>query len=210
MPQARARVRVRRARPLPFARWPFLSGAWLASHAARAAAVVDALGHEPYDLSEVATAVGLDRTTAYRLLETLLEHRLVVRDPHTRRYRLGLHAIDYANAVRDRLEVRHAALSHLVDLQHELDLQPQLYRCTLVALLDDLEVVLVETIGAAASQQALEEAGLPLRPHLVVAGQFDEPSGQTALETLLTRGEPFTALFVVTIRWHSVRCCRCI
>jgi hypothetical protein len=28
-----------------------------------------------------------------------------------------------------------------------------------------------------------------------VAGQFDEPSGQWAVETLLTRGEPFTALF---------------
>jgi LacI family transcriptional regulator len=45
-------------------------------------------------------------------------------------------------------------------------------------------------------QQALAEAGLPLRPDLVVAGQFDEPSGRTAVETLLTRGEPFTALFV--------------
>jgi len=123
----------------------------------KAISILDVLGHEPYDLttSEVAAAVGLDRTTAYRLLETLCDRRLVTRDPRTRRYRLGLRALDYANAVRDRLEVRHIALSHLVDLQHELDLQPNLYRCTLVALLDDLEVVLVETIGAAAPQTDL-------------------------------------------------------
>ena len=123
----------------------------------KAISILDALGHEPYDLttSEVAAAVGLDRTTVYRLLETLAERRLVTRDPQTRRYRLGLRALDYANAVRDRLEVRHVALSHLVDLQHELDLQPNLCRCTLVALLDDLEVVLVETLGAAAPQTDL-------------------------------------------------------
>jgi LacI family transcriptional regulator len=44
-------------------------------------------------------------------------------------------------------------------------------------------------------QQALAEAGLPQSENLVVAGQFDEPSGQRAVETLLARGEPFTALF---------------
>jgi LacI family transcriptional regulator len=43
-------------------------------------------------------------------------------------------------------------------------------------------------------QQALTEAGLPLLPNLVVEGQFDEPSGQAAVETLLTRGGQFTAL----------------
>src|ERR1051325_10649295 len=98
----------------------------------KAIAILDALGQEPYELttSEVAAGVGLDRTTAYRLLETLSEGRLVSRDPHSRRYRLGLHALDYANAVRDHLEVRHIALSHLVDLQHELDLEPALSRCT--------------------------------------------------------------------------------
>ena len=123
----------------------------------KAISILDALGQEPYDLttSEVASAVGLDRTTTYRLLETLSERRLVVRDSQSRRYRLGLRALDYANAVRDRLEVRHAALSHLVDLQHELDLKPNLYRCTVVAVLDDLEVVLVDTIGAAAPQRDL-------------------------------------------------------
>lgn len=123
----------------------------------KAIAILDTLAHEPYDLtpSEVAVAVGLDRTTAYRLLETLVEGRLLIRDQHTRHYRLGLKALDYANAVRDRLEVRHIALSHLIDLQQELDLQPDLRRTTLVAVLDDLESILVEVLGVAAPRSDL-------------------------------------------------------
>ncbi|MBV8717536.1 MAG: IclR family transcriptional regulator [Chloroflexi bacterium] len=120
-------------------------------------AILDVLAHEPYDLtiSEVAAAVGLDRTTAYRLLETLVEARLLVRDPQSRRYRLGLRLLDYANAVRDRLEVRHVALSHLLDLQQELDAQPALSRATMVALLDNVEVVLVEVLGISAPRTDL-------------------------------------------------------
>jgi IclR family pca regulon transcriptional regulator len=123
----------------------------------KAIAILDLLGHEPYDLtpSEVAAQVGLDRTTAYRLLETLMEGRLVIRDPKTRRYRLGLRTLDYANAVRDRLEVRHIALSHLLDLQQELDAQPGLGRATMVALLDGLEIVLVEMLGISAPRTDL-------------------------------------------------------
>jgi DNA-binding IclR family transcriptional regulator len=123
----------------------------------KAIAILDTLGHEPYDLTttQVAAAVGLDRTTAYRLLETLVEGRLLLRDSHTRRYRLGLKALDYANAVRDRLEVRHIALSHLLDLQQSLDLQPDLRRTTVVAVLDDLEAVLVETLGVSAPRTGL-------------------------------------------------------
>ena len=46
---------------------------------------------------------------------------------------------DSPRPVRDRLEVRHVALSHLLDLQQSLDLQPDLRRTTVVAVLDDLE-----------------------------------------------------------------------
>ncbi len=44
-------------------------------------------------------------------------------------------------------------------------------------------------------QRALAEAGLPLDPDLVAEGDFEELSGQTAVEQLLIRAVPFTALF---------------
>ena len=51
-------------------------------------------------------------------------------------------------------------------------------------------------------QQALTEASLPLLPNLVVEGQFDEPSGQAAVETLLTRGEHSVVGFDDVHRWR--------
>ncbi|MCS7193789.1 MAG: substrate-binding domain-containing protein [Meiothermus sp.] len=44
-------------------------------------------------------------------------------------------------------------------------------------------------------KRALEEAGLPFDPALVVEGDYLEPSGLLAVEALLTRGALFTAIF---------------
>lgn len=88
---------------------------------------------------------GLDRTTVYRLLETLVQAGVVARDPRSRRYRLGLRTLDYANAMLDTLEVRHVALSHLIDLQRELALDAdEVERGVFVGVLDGAEIVLVE------------------------------------------------------------------
>ncbi|MFC4455472.1 LacI family DNA-binding transcriptional regulator [Deinococcus sonorensis] len=44
-------------------------------------------------------------------------------------------------------------------------------------------------------REALAHAGLPLDPQLVLHGDFQEASGEAAVEQLLTRGSPFTAVF---------------
>jgi IclR family pca regulon transcriptional regulator len=95
---------------------------------------------------DVARRTGLDRTTVYRLLETLVEIGVVARDKRTRQYRLGLRTLDYASAALDALEVRHVALSHLIDLERELMLAPdEDERSIFVGVLDGPDVVLVDT-----------------------------------------------------------------
>jgi LacI family transcriptional regulator len=42
---------------------------------------------------------------------------------------------------------------------------------------------------------ALEEAGVPFREELVVGGNFEPPSGQAAVESLLASGQRFDAIF---------------
>jgi len=87
----------------------------------------------------------MDRTTVYRLLETLVEVGVVARDATTGRYRLGLRTLDYANAMLDTMEVRYVALSHLVELEREIILDPDEVECSIfVAVLDGPDVVLVE------------------------------------------------------------------
>lgn len=109
--------------------------------------ILDRLSVSPTDLAprEVAQQTGLDRTTVYRLLETLVQVGVVARDPQSRRYRLGLRTLDYAFAVLDDLEVRHVALSHLIDLERELVLDRDgVERGIFVGVLDGPEIVLVE------------------------------------------------------------------
>jgi IclR family pca regulon transcriptional regulator len=109
--------------------------------------VLDQLSGSQAELAprEVAQLTGLDRTTVYRLLETLLHLGVVARDPLTARYRLGLRTLDYAYATLDALEVRHVALSHLIDLERELVVEPDgVERGIFVGVLDGPEVVLVE------------------------------------------------------------------
>jgi DNA-binding IclR family transcriptional regulator len=109
--------------------------------------ILDQLSRSPVELAprELAELSGLDRTTVYRLLETLVQIGVVARDPLTARYRLGLRTLDYANAALDGMEVRHVALSHLIDLEREVVLEPdEVERGIFVAVLDGGEVVLVE------------------------------------------------------------------
>lgn len=94
---------------------------------------------------ELAQLTGLDRTTVYRLLETLCQLGVVGRDATSGRFRLGLRALDYANAALDTMEVRRVALSHLIDLEREVILNPDEVECSIfVAVLDGMDVVLVE------------------------------------------------------------------
>jgi len=94
---------------------------------------------------DLARLTGLDRTTVYRLLETLTEIGVVARDPPTARYRLGLRTLDYANGALDMLEVHRVAVSHLIDLEREMILDRVDMDCNIfVGVLDGPDVVLVE------------------------------------------------------------------
>jgi DNA-binding IclR family transcriptional regulator len=94
---------------------------------------------------DLAQLTGLDRTTVYRLLETLVEIGVVARDSVTGRYRLGLRTLDYATSALDMLEVHRVALSHLIDLEREIIVHRDELDCNIfVAVLDGSDVVLVE------------------------------------------------------------------
>jgi DNA-binding IclR family transcriptional regulator len=60
--------------------------------------------------------LGVDKSTASRLLRKLQEHGFVERAPHGTTFRLGLRLLEYAGAILSRLDVRMLAYPHLSHL----------------------------------------------------------------------------------------------
>lgn len=89
------------------------------SSVAKATAVLRFLGRRPGATSGViALELGLDRTTVHRLLVTLAEDDLVVRNGS--RWQLGTGAVSLGGAYVDQSRLRQVALPYAIDLQRTL------------------------------------------------------------------------------------------
>lgn len=84
---------------------------------ARAKALLDvmATGHW-VSLRELAARTSLAKTTAFNLVQALVDTGLVERDAQAGAYRLGLHHLIYGRAVERRLDVSAVARPHLVTI----------------------------------------------------------------------------------------------
>ncbi|MGB6053912.1 MAG: IclR family transcriptional regulator [Burkholderiaceae bacterium] len=69
---------------------------------------------EPQNVADLARALELPRPTVYRLLATLIEHRMVVRD--ATRYRLGLRLLELGGSALGAANLDAAAQPHLREL----------------------------------------------------------------------------------------------
>ncbi len=112
--------------------------------------VLDAVGHASQGLSqtELATRLGLPRTTLYRLLGTLVTRGLLRRDPVRRVYALGARCFEYAHsayAMPDLVAAASGELRALRDMTGET---------TYLATIDGLEVVSLERCDGAHSQRS--------------------------------------------------------
>lgn len=94
-------------------------------------------------LTELSRAIGMHRTTLFRILATLQARRLVERDPGTDRYRIGLGILSLASARLRDLDIRHAARATL------LRLCAQTRELVFLTILDGAEVVTVERFEGA-------------------------------------------------------------
>jgi len=70
----------------------------------------------PLRLTELARAAELNISTVSRLLGSLERYQYVVRDPHTRRYRLGYKILQMAKVVQDQAQIPELAHPILTEL----------------------------------------------------------------------------------------------
>ncbi|HWQ38717.1 MAG TPA: IclR family transcriptional regulator [Burkholderiales bacterium] len=83
--------------------------------------LLDALSRsgEPVNLKRLANVTGLHPSTAHRILNVLVEYRMVDRiEPGT--YRLGIRLLELGNLVKSRINVRAEALPYMRQLHQEL------------------------------------------------------------------------------------------
>jgi len=95
-------------------------------------------GHHEFGVTEIARQLGLGKSTAHRLLNTLAEERLLEQNPQTGAYRLGLVMYELGATVTVHAEIHDAAgpvIDHVRNATRET---------VIVAVLDGNEVVCIE------------------------------------------------------------------
>jgi IclR family acetate operon transcriptional repressor len=133
---------------------------------ARAAALLDALASTDAGLgvNELARRIGVNASTASRLLATLQEAGLVTRDG-TGPYRLGLKLVALSDRVLAQLDVRQLARPLLARLVKQTG------ETATLSLPGELEAITVDFVPSPASVISMARIGRPSVPHATATGK---------------------------------------
>jgi DNA-binding IclR family transcriptional regulator len=153
----------------------------------RATAVLDELAAGPGELgtNELARRIGVNPSTASRLLGTLEAARLVEQVPANGRYRLGLRLLELGNAALERLDLRAIARPHLEELVAETG------ETATLSVPGERDAVTVDFVQSPSSVQSVARLGRPSVAHATAAGKVLLAFGEIPLPT--GRLERFTA-----------------
>lgn len=118
----------------------------------KAFAVLRSFGSEAFELtlSEIAARTDLDRGTAFRLIQTLIELGYLQAVPQGRRFRLGLACLDLGYTV-----LSHGSLRPMVEPLLR-DLVPEVGDAASLGILDGGDVVYLARIGAGLDRHKMD------------------------------------------------------
>lgn len=132
----------------------------------RAAAALDLLaGDGELGTNELARRIGVNPSTASRLLATLEAARLVEHVPASGRYRLGLHLLELGNAALARRDLRGVARPHLEALVAETG------ETATLSVPGEHDAVTVDFVQSGSSVQSVARLGRPSVGHATAAGK---------------------------------------
>jgi DNA-binding IclR family transcriptional regulator len=133
----------------------------------RAVAVLDELARQPPDVgtNELARRIGVNPSTASRLLATLEAARLVQRVPANGRYRLGLRLLELGNAALGQLDLRTVAHPKLEELVAETG------ETATLSVPGERDAVTVDFVQSGSSVQSVARLGRPSVAHATATGK---------------------------------------
>src|SRR4051794_8230983 len=148
---------------------------------ARALALLDELGASPEGLgvNELARRIGVNASTASRLLATLEAGRMVERAPGGP-YRLGLRLVALADGVLARLDVRELARPRLRALAEQTG------ETATLSVPGAAEAITVDFVAAESSVVSVARLGRPSVGHATAAGKVVLAFAACPLEGQLT------------------------
>src|SRR5438105_2562965 len=131
----------------------------------RAAALLFELAEGALGTNELARRLGINASSASRLLATLGAAQLVEQVPETGRYRLGVGALRLGNAVLARLDLREVARPHLLALAAETG------ETVTLSAPGDHDALTVDFVQSASSVQSVARIGRPSVGHATATGK---------------------------------------
>jgi len=135
-------------------------------------------------VSDIARRLGVAKSTAHRLLQTLVSRGFVEQDRQTGQYRLGIHLYELGQLALARNELRHAALPTLRQIAQATGLTVNF------SVPDGADVVFVERIENLDGVRILGHFGRRLPSHCTSSGKVIAAFNPTAYQARLTAGFP--------------------
>lgn len=120
---------------------------------------------ESMTVTDIAQALGVDKSTAFHLLSTLASRGFVEQNPKDRRYKLGLRIIELSRRTLDRMELRTVARPSLTLLRGQVGESAHL------AVLRDGAAVYIDTAETGASLNVKTEVGRSAPLHCTAIGK---------------------------------------
>ncbi len=128
--------------------------------------VLDVLAaHEELGVSAVAREIGVAKSSAHRLLTTLVGHGLVEQNPETGHYRLGMRLYELGHQAMTGNRLRAVTLPVLAELRRRSGLTVQL------AVPDAGDVLYTERLETTLGVTLMQQTGLRLPAHTTSSGK---------------------------------------
>ncbi|MHB1651258.1 MAG: IclR family transcriptional regulator [Desulfitobacteriaceae bacterium] len=119
-----------------------------------------------FGVTELATRLGMYKSTIFRTLKTLEQRGFVIQDTKTQKYRLGFKLFDLGNAVISGLEVRTVALPHMQELCSRTK------ETVTLDIADNGERVCIEKVEGTESVRTVVQIGLRHPLYIVAPGKL--------------------------------------
>ncbi len=135
-------------------------------------------------VSDIARRLGIAKSTAHRLLQTLATRGLVEQDQSSGLYRLGLHLIELGQLAQARHQLRHVAMPTMRQLAEATGLTVNL------SVVDGPDVVFVERLESTTGLRFLGHSGRRFPAHCTSSGKVIAAFNPQAYAARVAAGFP--------------------